>query len=410
MFKAIFNKDDYSGDESNTPYTNFRMLNSMDNVFAPWDQNSYDDATVRTCIDCIAKNAAKLKPKHIRRQSGKITETNSAIDSLLSVRPNEYMSTYDFIYKVVSQLYSFNNAFVYIKSDGNGNIIGLYPLNFGDVELKEYQGQLFCQFDFLCAGRITVPYTDLIHLRKHYNREDFYGETNEKTLRSPLNILNTVKQALENVVKNCTKLRGYLKYIGNLRPADIKKQTDEFTQQFLDSSNSTGIAALDAKAEFHQLTSDIQTADHTQMEFVREDIYRYFGVNENIIKSKYTEDEWNSFYESVIEPLAIQMSLEFTAKLFTEREKGHGNEVVFEANRLQYASMKSKVTMVQALLPQGIISINEAREIFGFAAVDGGDKRQVSLNFVNADKQDKYQLGESDQQDGSGEGEQDEAS
>lgn len=394
MFKGIFGVEDYSGNYDNTPYTVFRQLNNIDNVFAPWDNNCYNDATVRTCIDTIAKNAAKLKPKHIRRQNGKILETNSSIDNLIGTRPNEYMSTYDFLYKVVSQLTLFNNAFIYIKSDPAGKIVGLYPLNFADVRLLEHNNVVYCQFNFLTAGRITVPYTDLIHLRRHFNREDFYGEGNEKPLSFPLKILNIVKQALENAVKNCTKLRGYLKYLGNLNPKDMDAQTQKFTDRFLNVENSTGIASVDAKAEFHQLTSDIQTADHSQMDFIREDIYRYFGLNENIIKGKYTEEEWNAFYESVIEVLAVQMSLEFTAKIFTEREKGHGNEIVFTANRLQYASMRSKTVMVQTLLPQGIISINEAREIFGFEAVEGGEKRQVSLNFVDADKQNKYQLGE----------------
>ena len=396
MFNSIFNKDQFSANDNNEIYTNFRMLNSLDNVFSNWNGNIYDDATVRACIDSIAKNAAKLKPKHIRRNNGKILETNSTIDSLLGLRPNEYMSTYDFLYKVVSQLYTYNNEFIYIKTDKTGNIVGLYPLNYSDISLKEYNNVLYCKFNFLSGSRITVPYTELIHLRRHFNREDFYGEANDKPMKSTINILQTVKQGLVNAVKNCTKLRGYIKYLGNLSPKDLKAKTDVFINQFLDSSKSSGIASLDNTSEFHQLTSDIQTADHSQMDFVREDIYRYFGTNESIIKAKYTEDEWNAFYESVLEPLAVQLSLEFTAKLFTEREKGHGNEVVFEANRLQYSSVKTKISLIQTLYPMGILTVNEAREIMNLAAVDGGDKRQISLNYVNANKQDLYQLGKDD--------------
>lgn len=398
MFKAIFGKDDFAPDD--TLYSQYRLLNGYDNYFSPWDGNSYDDATVRTCIDTIAKHAAKLRPKHIRRQNGKVVETGSSLDTLLSVRPNEFMSTYDFIYKVISQLYSYNNAFVYIQMDNAGNIIGFYPLNYGDVELKEYQGILYCRFNFLQAGRITIPYTDIIHLRRHFNREDFFGESNDKPLRSPLKILNTVKQALENAVKNCMKLRGYVKFNGNVRPEDQEEALNNFTNKFVNAvtGTGTGIASVDQKADYHELKADIQTADRGQMNHCRDDLYRYYGLYEKIITGNYTEEEWNAFYESVIEPLAIQMALEFTAKLFTEREKGHGNEVIFTTNRLQYASMKSKVTMVQALLPQGGLSINEVREIFGFAAVPDGDKRQVSLNFVNSAKQDKYQLGEDDSQ------------
>lgn len=388
MFSNIFDKQDYSPDIQTQQ---FRLLNGYDNYFCPFDGNSYDDATVRTCIDAIAKNAAKLKPSHIRRQNDKVIRTNDALDSLLSVRPNEYTSTYDFIYKLVTQLYSYNNAFAYVKFDGSGNILGIYVLNYEDVILREYQGQLYCRFSFGQTGPITVPYTSIIHLRRHFNRGDIFGESNETPLKSPLNILNTVKQALENAVKNCMKLRGYLKANSILRPEDQDKILSDFTSKFTDTGKGTGIAVIDNKVDYQQLTSDIQTADHSQMNFAREDIYRYFGISEKIVNASYNEEEWTAFYESVIEPIAIQLSQEFTAKLFTEREKGYGNEVVFLTNRLEYASLKSKTNMIQVLQQTGILTINEAREIFGYNAVPDGDKRLVSLNYVDSAKQNKYQ-------------------
>ena len=76
-----------------------------------------------------------------------------------------------------------------------------------------------------------------------------------------------------------------------------------------------------------------------QMKELRDAVYRYFGVNEKIISGDYNEDQWNAFYESTIEPIAVQLSLEFTSKLFTNRAR-HGNEIVFEANRLQYATSR----------------------------------------------------------------------
>lgn len=371
MFSAIFNKSENTPDQ--IPYSQYRMLNSYDNYFCPFDGNSYDDATVRTCIDAIARNAAKLKITHVRTVQGKSTQADSALDSLLSTRPNEYMTSYDFIYKIISQLYSYNNAFVYVKTDNKGNILGLYPLNYGDLQLVESQKQLYCQFNFLQAGQITVPYTSLIHLRKHFNRVDFFGESNERPLKSPLNILNSVKQGLENLVKNSTKLRGWVSVNGNVRPEEIDATSKDFSDKFLSTSNGTGVAVLDKKYEYHQLTSDIQTADHTQMGFAREDIYRYFGLSESIITSTYTETEWTAFYQSVIEPLAVQMSQEFTSKIFTEREKGYGNEIKFTSNRLEYASTQSKVAMVQVLQQTGLLTKNEMRNIFGFGAIPDGD-------------------------------------
>lgn len=390
MFNSIF-----KGKEQNIITENFKLLNGYENVFTPFDDNAYDDDTVRTCVDCIAKHCAKLKPKHIRKKAGKIQEQiNDSLDYLLANRPNEYLSTYDFIYKIISQLFSYNNAFIYIKFNKWGYVEGLYPLNFGELELKQYKNELFCKFTFNGGESVFVPYNELIHLKRHFNRHEIFGESNQ-TLKNSLDILRHVKMALKSAVINCFKLWGILKFNQVLRDEDLMKAYDTFINSFMNTSSKkvSGIGALDAKTDFKELTSDIKTVDSTQMSFAREDIYRYFGLSEKIITSTYNEEEYIAFYESVIEPIAIQMGLEFTEKLLTKGERNHGNEIIFESNRLQYASTNSKIRICQALLPQGIITINEARDLFGYSGIEGGDERQISLNFVNANHQALYQLG-----------------
>ncbi|NTX58902.1 phage portal protein, partial [Myxococcus sp. CA039A] len=76
--------------------------------------------------------------------------------------------------------------------------------------------------------------------------------------------------------------------------------------------------------------------------------------------------------ESTIEPLAIQMSLEFTSKLFTDGERRSGNEIIFEANRLQYASMTTKLNLMQ-MVDRGAMTPNEWRAAMNLAPIEGGD-------------------------------------
>jgi hypothetical protein len=135
---------------------------------------------------------------------------------------------------------------------------------------------------------------------------------------------------------------------------------------------------------------------HDQMSLIESKVYKYFNVSEPIVKSEYNEEQWNSFYESVIEPLAIQLSLEFTAKLFSNGQKNKGNEIVFESNRLQYASNKTKIEVVQMLMDRGMMSVNQGLEVFNLPPVEGGDKFIMSLNFVDKDIANQYQLGKQD--------------
>ena len=373
--------------------TYYKTLNDFAPSFSPFNGTLYDSDICRTCIDAIAKNAAKLKPRHIRRTNGGIEDVRDNLEWLLSVRPNEYMSAYDFLYKVVSNLYSTNNAFVYVKTV-RGQITGLYPIDYNLIEMVEYQHELYCKFLFGIGFQMTVPYTELIHLRRHYNRNDLFGEDGTKPFISTLNLMSTINQGIANAIKSSARIRGLLKFTGSIRPEDMEAARAKFVENYLNISNAGSIAATDAKAEFVPMDNKPQTADAEQMKLVKENAYQFFGVNEKIIKADYSESDWDSFYESVIEPIAIQLSLECTTKLFTNREQGHGNEIIFEANRLQYVSAKTKIQLIKELSPLGLLSVNEGREIFNLGPVEDGDKRYVSLNYVDAEKQNQYQLGE----------------
>jgi HK97 family phage portal protein len=375
--------------------TQFKFMNGFTPVFTHFGDDPYTSDVVRSAIHVIASNAAKLKPKHIRRLNKKVTHVSDQLERLLTVRPNEFMNAYDFIYKVVTQRELFNNAFIYIKWDPNsGQVAGFYPVDMASMELVEAQDILFVKFQFPNGQKFTAPYSDFIHLRKFYNRNDMFGESNAKALLPTLDLIHTTDEGISNAVKSSAFLRGLIKFTNSmLKPEDIKKQRDAFVQDYLDVSNNGGIAALDAKADYTELKNDPKILDDKQMATIEEKVHKYFNVNKKIIMSNYNEDEWDAFYENVLEPIALQMSLEFSSKLFTDREQGFGNEIIFEANRLQYASTKTKVQLIKETMTLGILSKNEAREIFNLSPIEGGDEYVQTLNVVNAAKADDYQLG-----------------
>ncbi|SFR15278.1 phage portal protein [Desulfoscipio geothermicus] len=376
-------------------FTRLQMLNGYSPTFSPWGGDPYEADVVRSAVDAIARNAAKLKAKHIRRVGNEIIPVGGQIERILQIRPNPNMSAYDFLYKLITTLMIDNNAFAYPVWDGM-TLKAIWPVNCSLAEFMEDQsGTIYVKFYFGAGHQVILPYSEVFHLRRHFYKSDMAGEDNE-ALDTTLEAIHTSNEGIAQAIKTSANLRGLIKYQGMLKESDIKANRDRFVQEYMTMNNSGGVAALDAKAEYQELKNDPKIVNASQMKELRDIVYRYFGVNENIVMGKYTEDEWDAFYESTLEPLAIQMSLEFTSKLFTARELGHGNEIIFEANRLQYASTKTKVQMAEKMIPMGLLTINEAREIFNLAPVEGGDRRIVSLNYVNADKADLYQIGEGD--------------
>ena len=139
-----------------------------------------------------------------------------------------------------------------------------------------------------------------------------------------------------------------------------------------------------------QRTPSIPT---NQITFLRDNIYRYYGVNDKILTSTLNDTEFISFYENVIEPISVQLSYEFTFKLLTPREIGYGNRIDFVANLLQYATLQTRETIGGGMFDRGALTINEYRELMYYGPVEDGDQRLVSLNYVKVGDQSLYQVG-----------------
>ncbi|CCV65083.1 Bacteriophage portal protein, fragment [Paracholeplasma brassicae] len=73
---------------------------------------------VKICIDRVASQCAKLKSRYIKIENDKtVSEKSGRLSFLLKHKPNEIMTPYDFIYKIVTTLLLNANAFIYPRFD-----------------------------------------------------------------------------------------------------------------------------------------------------------------------------------------------------------------------------------------------------------------------------------------------------
>lgn len=387
LLGRIFNKDG-----NNNQVTNVKGINQPDTTFRDWNGGLYDSDIAKSAIHTNASNIAKLNPKHIRRTGDTVIHSpDRRIEKMLKY-PNPYMNMYDFLYKVGSHREEKDNAFIYYNKEN----FELYPISASLLELVETSnGNLFVRFHFRNGKKITIPFEDLIIIRKHFNSKDMFGD-NGNALKTTMEVIDTTDQGIVKAVKRSAALRGILKWKSVLRKEDIKQQTDDFVNDYLNINNDGGVASVDPRFDFEQLNNQSYVPNKAQIDSSKERIYSYFGTNEKIIQSKFSEEEWNAYYENTIEPVAIQLSLEFSNKIFSDNKQGHGNEIIFESNRLQYASNTTKVAVSKLLTDIGAASLDQILEIFNMAPIGGeeGKRRVQTLNMVNAKEADKYQVGE----------------
>ena len=376
--------------------TEVKILDDSKAVFTPYKGDFHDDIDIRACVDAIARNGAKMHPRHIRNYNGKMENLNSNIYKLLSKQPNELQDAFKFYYQVISNLELYNDSFIYIQRDEDLNITGLYPLDFSEGKLYEFENRFWIKFKFGRSKERFVPYDSCIHLTRFVGKDGLFGGSTLPIVKV-LSIKHIIDEGIVNAIKTTQHIKGIVKSTkALLKPEDVKKMRDQFVEDFIKSGDKTGIGGLDATTDFTPVKIEPTTASESQVKIFDDKILAYFGVNENIIQSKYNEDEWNAFYESVLEPIGLQMSLEFTNKLFTPTQKNFGNEILFESNRLQYASNKTKIELLR--YANNIMTLNELREVFNLAPRENGDVILIDQNHSVMEETNDEQGGEENEE------------
>ena len=347
----------------------WQEIGSYRSVFTSFGSDIYANETVRSCIRTLAEHTSKANVKVLRDG----LPGDKRLQRMIQYRPNIYMNGKDFLYKVRTLLEINNTVFIYIMRDDLGRCTGLYPMPSAQMEALEVQGGLYIKFAFPTGIVMVHPWEDLAVLRKDYNKSDIFGDSNTAILTS-LDLLNTTNDGMANAIKSTANLRGILKSTkAMLSPEDVKRNKDQFVQDYLTIANGSGIASLDSSQEFTPLNLQPVIANYKTVEDLRLNIYRYFGVNEDAILSKLTGDPWDAFYEARIEPVLIALGLELTNKIFTVRERGFENEIIFESNRMQYMSTANKLALT-SFVDRAIMTPNEVREVLNLAPVPWGNK------------------------------------
>ena len=360
--------------------------------FSSFYGDAYANDVYREAVDAIARNAGKLKGSHVIQYADHDRAAgDSKINRLLQVRPNPYMSAYDFLYKLVTHLFLYNNSFAYLDRDDRGNLKAIYPVTATNVNiLSDAANNLYCSFYLKSGKEVILPYCDLVHLRRYFNDDDVLGADNSAIMPG-LELAQTQNEGIINGIKAGASIRGILSFTQIMSASKLKEEKEAFVADYLSMENGAGVVATDQKMSYQPIESKPVILNADQAKEVKSKIYDYLGITEPIVNSSYTEDQYSAFYESTLEPIATALSQEFTAKLFNDREQAYGNSILFESGRLQFTSNATKVQLIKELMPMGLLTINQALEILNLPSVTDGDKRLQALNMIDADQAAAYQ-------------------
>ena len=382
LFDWIFRPDEAKKSQKalNDAYTMFRTLTAYQPVFHSWGGAIYESEIVRAAIDARARHISKLKVELIG-------SANKSLQSKLRQGPNQWQTWSQFLYRASTILDINNNCFIVPVFDKDMIITGMFPVLPDRCSLTEYKDELWLRYQFAHGEIGAVEFRKCAILTKYQYKSDFFGDSNS-ALNETMKLIHIQNQGIEEAVKNTSTFRFMAQLSNFAKPEDLAKERSRFTRDNLATESDAGGFLLfpNTYKDIKQIDVKPYSVDADQMKAIRENVFNYFGVNEDVLQNKAYGDDWSAFYEGAVEPFAIQFSEAMTKALFSERERAQGSQLMLTANRLQYMSNSDKLNVSSQLLDRGIFSINDVREIWNLPPVEGGDQRVIRGEYYSADE------------------------
>ena len=358
----------------------FKMLNGYEPRFTTWGGEIYESELVRAAINARAIHVSKL-------QFTIAGSAKPALQNKLQKGPNQYQTWSQFLYRVSTILDIHNTAFIVPIFDKYGEVSGFFCPLPQKTEIVQYAEKPYLRYEFGWGERAAIELENCGILTKFQYKSDFFGENNH-ALFPTMDLIHIQNQGIEEGVKSAATYRFYAQVNNFSKAEDLAKERQRFTEEnFSKDAKGGGLLLFpNTYSNINQVKSEPFTIAADEMKLIKDNVYQYFMVNEDVLTNKAYGDAWLAFYEGAIEPFAIQFSEVITKMLFTLREQGSGNKVQLTANRMMYLANKDKLSVSSDLLDRGVISINDVREMWNLPPVEGGDVRIIRGEYYNADE------------------------
>jgi hypothetical protein len=371
LFDVLFKKQNKDVAKGNDGY--FQTLTAYKPHFSSWNGKLYESALVRSAIDARARHISKLKVEIIGSAQPKL-------QAKLKQRPNSFQTWSQFLYRTSTILDMHNTAVIVPVYDDWMEVTGYFPVLPLKCVVVEYEGEPWLRYEFNTHKKAAVPMSECAVLTKYQYSSDFFGEPNN-ALDATMKLEHMNNEAIEEAVKNGAQYR-FLARVNNFSTvSDLKNERLRFSEANLksDDTNNGILLFPNTYTDIRQIDQSAYTVPADELEEIRTNVYNYFGVNEDVLQSKAYGDAWSAFYESAIEPFAIQFSETMTHAMFTDNEISHGTFLMLTANRLQYMSTNEKLNVSSQMADRGIMNRDEIREIWNLPPLPDGQGQAYTI-------------------------------
>ena len=356
MLEKIFGRREQPAGLKNAQI--FKLLEGYTPVFTTWRGSIYASELIRASLDAWGRHAGKLKP-NLQGSAQK------ELQNRLKVRPNAFQEWSQFLYQTATVLGVRNNSFLVKTRNEDGTANGIINLVPESWEMVEYAGEPWIRFILPDNKRRAEKLSETGILTRYQYRNELFGEDNE-SMKPVLDLISIQRQGITEGIKNGASYRFSAQSDNWASDEDLASEMERFNKFTFGNKKSSGGVLLfpNTYTNITQLRNDGYKVDADQEKVIRESVFDYFGVNDDILQNKAFGDAWLAFYEGFVEWFAIQLGEVCSGMIFTDRERSaYDNQLFFTSNRLQYMSNADKMTAVSQLADRGLATRNELREV-----------------------------------------------
>lgn len=351
----------------------FRMLSGYTPHFTTWNGSIYESQLIRSAINVRAVHNAKLKVE----LGG---SARPALKAKLVHAPNQFQTWYQFLYRLSTILDVHNTAFICPLFDEYGDPTGIISPIPQQCEVVSYDNVPYLRYSFSDGNRAAIELSSCGIMTKFQYHDDLFGDSN-RALFPTIDLIDIQNQGIREGVKSAATYRFWAQVNNFTKADDLKNERKRFTEENFSKDAEAGGLLLfpNTYTNINQVKTDPWVIDPEEEKIIKNNVFEYFNVNEEILKSQSYGDKWTAFYEGVCEPFAIQFSEVVTKMLFTLREQSQGNFVMATANRLQYMSNKEKLDVSAQLADRGVLNRDEVREIWNLPPLPDGEGQEYII-------------------------------
>ena len=357
MFEKIFGRREQPVALKNAKL--FRMLEGYTPAWTTFSGSIYEADLIRASLDAWGRNAAKLKPVIKGAALPELTRR-------LKVKPNRFNEWSQFLYQTATVLGVRNNAFLVKTRADDGTQTGVINIVPDSWELIEYENEPWIRFILPNNKRRAEKLAEVGILTRFQYKSELFGENNE-AMRPVLDLISIQRQGITEGIKNGNSYRFWAKSDNWASDEDLGEEMERYNKFTFGNKKTAGGVLLfpNTYDDVHEMKPGGYTVDKEQQAQIRTNVFDYYGTNDEIIQNKADSEKWLAFYEGFTEWFAIQLSEVMSGMTYTDNERmGFGNQIFFSSNRLQYMSNTDKLSFVSGLGDRGMITKNEAREVF----------------------------------------------